>query len=169
MKVLKDVFSGDELCSDTFPMREEGCVYVIEGKMVTAESGGDYGIAANADEDAAEGAVADTLDGAAHAQVINFVDSHRLQETQYTKKLYMAYIKAYMQRVKAHLESTNPARVAPFMAEAQAFVKMVIGKFDDFRFFTGVSMDTDAMCPLVFYKVWTVYLSSSPSFFFLSP
>lgn len=152
MKVLKDLFSGDELCSDTFPIREEGCVYVVEGKMVAEDSGGDYGIAANADEDAAEGATAESLVGSEKHQVINFVSSHRLAETTYTKKLYMAYIKTYMQRIKAHLEKTNPARVSPFMSEAQAFVKMILAKFDDLRFFTGASVDTEAMCPIVFYK-----------------
>lgn len=52
----------------------------------------------------------------------------------------MAYIKGYMARVKKHLEENNPSRVQPFMAAAQNFIKKVIGKFDDYSFYTGVSV-----------------------------
>ncbi len=45
----------------------------------------------------------------------------------------MAYIKAYMGRVKKHLEENNAARVAPFQAAAQNFVKKVLTKFDDYK------------------------------------
>eukprot|EP00727_Mastigamoeba_balamuthi_P006756 m51a1_g2700 hypothetical protein (592) ;mRNA; f:800347-803764 len=146
-----DVFSGDELCSDSYPVKEEGCCYVVEGKMITVEEGGDYGISANQDEDAEAGAAADGI-LSTKEQVINFVQAHRLTETSYTKKLYMAYIKAYMGRLKAHLEQTNPGRVAAFQAEAATFVKGIISKFDDYRFFIGSSMDSDAMNPIIFYK-----------------
>ena len=47
----------------------------------------------------------------------------------------MAYIKTYMARVKKHLEENNAARVAPFMAAAQNFIKKVIGKFDDYSLY----------------------------------
>ena len=148
MKFFIDVFSGDELASDTFPVKDEGCVYVITGKMVSEETGGDYGIAANADEDDGAG---EGLDGATKTQVINFVSAHRLTETSFSKKLYLANIKQYMQRVKAYLEKENPDRVKPFMAEAQAFVKKIISKFDDYVFYLGSSLDDTAMCPIVFY------------------
>ncbi len=49
------------------------------------------------------------------------------------QKSYMAYIKAYMGRVKKHLEENNAARVAPFQAAAQNFVKKVLTKFDDYK------------------------------------
>ena len=61
MKILKDIFSGSELGSDSYPTTEEGCVLVLEGKMITKEEG-DYGIAANVDDEAAEGAAAESLE-----------------------------------------------------------------------------------------------------------
>lgn len=149
MKIFVDIFSNDELCSDTYPIKEEGCVYVIQGKMVKEETGGDYGIAANAGEDD-EGA-GEGVEGATSSTVIDFVSANRLQETPFTKKVYMAYIKGYMMRVKAHLEKENPDRVKPFMAEAQAFVKKILTNFDDYVFYTGASQDDEAMCPIVFY------------------
>ena len=142
-----DVFSGDELCTDTFPIKEEGCVYVVTGKMVKEDMGGDFGIAANADEDGGDAG----LDAAESVSVINFVSAARLQETSFNKKLYMANIKRYMQRVKTYLEENNPERVQPFMAEAQAFVKKILGNFNEYQFFMGSSLDDEAMCPIVFY------------------
>lgn len=50
----------------------------------------------------------------------------------------MAYIKGYMARVKKHLEENNAARVAPFMAAAQNFIKKVIAKFDDYSLYGSV-------------------------------
>lgn len=57
----------------------------------------------------------------------------------------MAYIKGYMARVKKHLEENNPSRVQPFMAAAQNFIKKVIGKFDDYSFYTGVSVRSSSL------------------------
>jgi len=151
MRIFKDVFTGDELFSDSYPMKEvDDIVYEVEGKFVV-EKEGDYGISANVDEDAAEGAAGEGTDRS-EKKVINIVSAHRLQETGFDKKSYMAYIKTYMARVKKHLEEHNPSRVQPFMAAAQNFVKKVIGKFDDYQFFTGMSMDIDSIIVLVAYK-----------------
>ena len=151
MIIYKDVFSGDELASDSYPHHEEGCVIIFEGKMVTIEEG-DYGIAANVDDDAAEGAVADGLDASVAERVIDIVNAHKLQETPFDKKTYLAYIKGYMSRLKAHLEKEKPERVADFMKEAQAFVKKIISTFNDYSFYTGESCDPDAMVMILFYK-----------------
>jgi len=137
--------------SDSYPVKDvDDIVWEVEGKLVV-EKEGDYGISANVDEDAAEGAAGEGTD-ANEKKVINIVSAHRLQETGFDKKSYMAYIKSYMGRVKKHLEETNPKRVAPFQAAAQNFIKKVIAKFDDYQFFTGVSMDIDALIALMSYK-----------------
>ena len=59
------------------------------------------------------------------------------QQTTYDKKSYMAHIKAYMKRLLEHLKANNPSRVDAFQKEAQEFVKMVLGKFDEYEFYTG--------------------------------
>jgi hypothetical protein len=38
------------------------------------------------------------------------------------------------------------------MSDIQPFVKEVLGKFDDFQFFMGESMDSEASVALMFYK-----------------
>ena len=150
MKIYKDVFNGDEVGSDSFPHHEEGCVIVLEGKMVTI-SEGDYGIAANVDDDAAEGAVAEELESGSE-RVIDIVNAHHLQETPFTKPTYLAYIKGYMARLKAYLEKEHPERVADFMKEAQAFVKKIVSNFKDYSFYTGESCDPEGMVLILFYK-----------------
>ena len=100
MRIFKDVFTGmrfvllralrmlrkigDEMFSDSYPMKEvDDIVWEVEGKFVV-EKEGDYGIAANADEDAAEGAAGEgTATG--EKRVINIVSAHRLQETGFDK------------------------------------------------------------------------------------
>lgn len=58
-------------------------VYEVEGKFIV-EKEGDYGIASNVDEDAAEGATGDGANSE-EKRVINIVSAHRLQETGFDK------------------------------------------------------------------------------------
>jgi hypothetical protein len=80
---------------------------------MVVEKEGDYGIGSNVDDEAEEGAAGDKLESG-EKKVINIVSAHRLCESPFDKKSYMAYIKGYMGRIKKHLEENNAARVAPF-------------------------------------------------------
>ena len=51
-----------------------------------------------------------------------------------------------------NLEANKPDRVKDFMADIQKFVKDILGRFDDFQFFVGESMDSEASVALMFYK-----------------
>jgi hypothetical protein len=149
MKIYKDVITGDEVvCDDNVPLEEQDdVVYIKKGKYV--EIGGeDFGIAANVDEDAAEGATGEgTADG--KERVINVVNQNRYTETGYDKKSFMAYIKGYMQKIKKHLEDTGKEdRVPAFQAGATTFVKKVIADFDDYQFFLTESQTDDGMIVL---------------------
>lgn len=77
----------------------------------------------------------------ADAQTVNNLEhGYRLQPTSFDKKSYGAHLKTYMGAVKAHLEKTNPTRVAEFMKGAQTFAKRVLGNFSDYEFYTTESM-----------------------------
>lgn len=84
--------------------------------------------------------------------VIDVVDAFRLQETPFSKKEFGTYIKGYMQRVKGHLEKSQPDRVEKFMSGGQALVKKILGQFDDFQFFLGESADCEAGVVFGYYK-----------------
>jgi hypothetical protein len=134
MRVFKDVISGDEMFSDSFPFKEiDDIVYEVEAKFVVVKEG-DYGIGANADEDADEGATAEAAaDG--KTRVVDVVHQNRLTETSFDKKSFGAYIKGYLKKVNDALEASAPDRCAPFKAGAAAFVRKVLGAFDEFQFF----------------------------------
>jgi hypothetical protein len=109
-------------------------VYEVETKFVTV---GGCDIACNPDD---EGGDAGTDDS--EQRVLNIIESHKLVETNFTKKQYLLYIKGYMKRLKTYLEENNPSRVEAFQAAAAEFVKKVLGKFDDYQFFTGESVSS---------------------------
>ena len=134
MKIFLDLASGDELFSDALPFTTlNDIVYKVEGKYVL--EGGDCGIASNEEDGGG-------LDDQA-VRVINVVASHKLQETTLSKKDYMTYIKAYSAFLLNKFKEANAgqadldAKVKTFQTALGAFVKDVLGRFDDFVFYTS--------------------------------
>ncbi|KAJ3328669.1 hypothetical protein HDU93_001377 [Gonapodya sp. JEL0774] len=76
----------------------------------------------------------------------------RLQSTSFDKKGYMAYIKGYMKAVKEHLQKTNPDRVASFEEKAKKHITKIVGGFKDYDFYTGESMNPEAMVILLNFR-----------------
>jgi len=150
MKIYKDLISGDELLSDSFPMvLLEDAVYEVQSKMTKKVESGNYDIGANASE---EGAGDDEGFESSEQTIDALVDASRLQLTQFDKKGYMAYIKTYMATLLTKLKDTNPDRVSAFQKGASAFVKKVLGDFNNYDFYTGESMTIEAMVVLKSYK-----------------
>jgi hypothetical protein len=136
MKVWIDVFSGDEMVSDSYKSAlifNDACLEV-QAKYITKgnekiDIGGD-----DQDEEEAEGET-----------VINVVDAHQLQETQLSKKDFMTMVKAYLKRVVGHLkEKGKEDRVPEFQKGATEMIKFIVGKYDEMMIFTGSSYDTEA-------------------------
>jgi hypothetical protein len=158
MYIYRDIFSGDELVTDTFRMKDvDNTLWEVEGKFVTLRSENDFDIGANASAEEKEEELESTA-----TQVINVVHSTRLTEFHTDKKGYMNAIKNYMKRVKEHLEKTKPDRVEQFQKSAAEQVKKIIAEFDDYVFYTGESMDSEAM--IVFCKYSADGLT--PTFYF---
>ncbi|KJE89794.1 translationally-controlled tumor protein [Capsaspora owczarzaki ATCC 30864] len=151
MLIFKDVISGDEVASDSFPHKlVDDLYYEVDGKTISVKEGIDDSlIGGNA---SAEGEDAD--DGAADGvkSVINVVYSHQLVETSFDKKSYTAYIKGYMKAIKAHLEKNQPERVDVFTKGMPEIVKKILGNFDNYQFFTGASMNVDGLVVLLNYR-----------------
>eukprot|EP00921_Rhytidocystis_pertsovi_P024840 GHVQ01040010.1.p1 GENE.GHVQ01040010.1~~GHVQ01040010.1.p1 ORF type:complete len:178 (-),score=23.44 GHVQ01040010.1:37-570(-) len=149
MLVYKDVFTGDEVCSESYPPLSpyddasfKDIAFEVLSKRV--EKGGeDFGIANNVDADAEAGtALGEGADG--KETVIDVVDSFKLVECPMGKKDFQAYIRGYMLRLKGHLEKSKPERVEKFMSGAQALVKKILSEFDEYSFYMGESMDAEA-------------------------
>ena len=61
--------------------------------------------------------------------VIDLVNAHRLVQTSYDKKGYMILVKAYMGEIKKYVPEGD---VDAFQKNAHAFVKEVLGNFNDY-------------------------------------
>jgi hypothetical protein len=148
MIIFTDIFSGDELLSDAYDVKlVDDAVYEADCQMVQVRQGGDVDIGANP---SAEGGDDDVDEGV--ETVNNVVYSFRLQQTAFDKKSFLTYIKGYMKAVKAKLAESDPEQVPIFEKGAAAYVKKVIGSFKDWEFYTGESMDPDAMIVLMNYR-----------------
>lgn len=150
MIIYKDLISNDEMFSDTFKIKEseDGIFFEVEGKTVTRVEGFDDAlIGANASaEEQCEGAEDSSVSG------VDIILNHKLQETGFDKKGYMAYVKDYMKAVKAHLAENNPERVDKFVADATPAVKKILSNIKDYQFFTGESMNPEGMVGLLNYR-----------------
>ncbi|ORX36076.1 translationally-controlled tumor protein [Kockovaella imperatae] len=147
MLIYQDIITGDEMCSDSFDMKEvDGIAYECDCAMIIVKEG-DVDIGANPSAEEAE----EALENGAE-QKNNVVHSFRLQATSFDKKSYLTYLKGYMKSVKAKLQETNPERVEAFEKGAAAFAKKIVGNFKDFEFYTGESMNPDGMIALLNYR-----------------
>jgi len=150
MIIYKCVITGDEMFSDIYKVKESenGIFFEVEGKAVTRTEGFDDAlIGANASaEEVVESNECASVSG------VDIVLNHKLQETSFDKKGYMAYIKDYMKTIKAKLQETNPGRVDAFMAGAPGEVKKILGNISNYQFFTGESMNPDGMIGLLDYR-----------------
>jgi hypothetical protein len=138
--IYKDIFSGDELCSDVYPVSVvHGCMLQFVGSQVNKDKGGNYvGIDGNNDEDDAP------LDQSENVTVIDIVDAHGLITTVFDKNSYSSHIKTYTKRLLQNIKE-NGGNGAIFQNDAQAFVKDVLTHFNDYVFYTGSSHDAEAM------------------------
>jgi len=150
MKIFKDVFSGDELFSDTYPIKlVDGVMWEVQGKHITRCEGDIQLEGSNASaEEADEGTDSASQSG------VDLVLNHRLVETGFgSKKDYMVYLKDYMKKVVKYLEENERAgEVDEFKTKINGVMKELLGKFKDLQFFTGESMDAEAMILIMDYK-----------------
>ncbi|KAL6255125.1 translationally-controlled tumor protein homolog [Pogonomyrmex barbatus] len=150
MKIYKDIFTGDEMFSDTYKIKlVDDVLYEVYGKLITRKSG-DVEIAGfnPSAEEADEG-----TDEAVESGV-DVVLNHRLQETFAfgDKKSYTLYLKDYMKKLVARLEEKAPDQVEVFKTNMNKVMKDILGRFKELQFFTGISMDIDGIVGLMEYR-----------------
>lgn len=151
MIIYKDVFSNDEMASDTYKCKIiDDVILEIECKIITCKPGAidEALLGANASAEGGDegGADDDAITGA------DVVLAHRLSATGFDKKGWTVYIKDFMKRTLKHLEEKNPERAAVFKSGAQAAVKKILGNFKDWEMFTGESMDPEGSLAYMNYR-----------------
>jgi len=150
MKIYKDIFSGDELFSDTYKLTlVQDCLYEVVGKYETRKEGEVVLEGSNASaEEEDEGTDEASTSG------VDIVLNHRLTETGFgSKKDFTTYLKDYMKKVVKYLEDNDrKGEIDDFKKNISGVMKELLGKFKELQFFTGESMDPDAMICMCEYK-----------------
>jgi hypothetical protein len=139
MLIYKDIFTGDELCSDTFPVKEvDGVILEFTGKHVQRKEGDVKLDGANASaEEEAEGFEENVETG------LDIVLNHKLQEMAvYTDlKQFKGYIKDYMKKLAERLaaDGKEKAEIDDWKKKMAAWVTDIVKKerFKELQFFSG--------------------------------
>ena len=150
MKIFKDVFSGDELFSDTYKINlVQDCIFEVVGKYKTHK--GDEAVLAGVNASAEE---ADEGTDEASMSGVDIVLNHQLVKTGFrSKKDFTVYLKDYMKKVVKYLEDNNRSgEVDDFKKSINGVMKDLLGSFKEQQFFTGESMDAKAMIAMCLYK-----------------
>jgi len=150
MKIYKDIFTGDEIFSDTYKIKLiDDVIYEVYGKTVSRKAGEIVLAGSNPSaEEADEGTVEGVETG------VDIVLNHRLCETYAfgDKKGYMSYLKDYMKKLTEKLQETAPDQVEVFKTNINKVMKDLLSRFKDLQFFTGESMDIDGIVAMMEYR-----------------
>ena len=177
MRVWVDLFSGDEMVTDSY--KQYGNIQEVEGEdspvydylkhpimrvqakmenktegKVDVGAGNAFG-GAEEDEAPEEG-----------VSVNNVVDACNLQELTLSKKDFMATIKPLLKRTVEHMKekSKTEEQVKAFQKAATDVIKFVVAKYDEFQIFCGESFDTEASLAFCYFPDG----ESEPTFLFLT-
>lgn len=155
MIIYKDLFSGDELFSDSFPVQLiHDTVYKVKGKLRTdTYEIDDSAIGGNASAEGGEDGSESTS-----KQGVDIVLNSRLVEYALGKKDYMTHIKTYMKAVKDKLQESKPTESELFQKNVQPFIKEVLNDFKEYQLFCGESMAPDGMLALMKWEEETPYM-----------
>jgi len=144
MIIYKDVFTDDELCSDSFPMKlVDGLVYEFKGKHVVRKEGEIVLAGANASQ---EGEDADEGSDEHVERGIDFVLNHRLIEMNCYEDpaTFKGYVKTLMKNIVAYMTKNgkSEAEINEFKKKIQAWVVSLLSKerFKTLQFFIGENM-----------------------------
>lgn len=172
MLVYTDVFTNDEVISDSYkqvsPFELESLADVafeVESRRVT-KGDEDFGISANVDEDAGEGATGEA--GGDAVTVIDVVDKFTLEEYSMQKNEFKAYIKGYMMNLMKYLEANHPDRVNALKTGVAGLVKKVLEEWDSVEIYmctnyADYASENKAMPIIAYYKGE----ETSPRFIFM--
>ena len=141
MKIFKDIFSGDEMFSDTYKFKlVDGVLYEVYGKLITRKLG-DVELAGSnpSAEEASEGTEEAVESG------VDVVLNHRLMETYAfpDKKSFTLYLKEYMKRLVDKMVENGSTEVDVFKTNINKVMKDLLTRFKDLQLFTGENMDIE--------------------------
>jgi len=144
--IYTDKLSGDEMFSDSYPVREieDGFFFEVDGKW---QEVGDVDVDIGANPSAEE--ETEALEEGKR-KVVDIIDAFRLvEQPSYDKKTFMGYIKPWLSKV---LEKLPADQQDEFKTKSQPAIKFLLGKIKELQFFTGESMDHEGTLAFAYYK-----------------
>uniref|UniRef100_U5EXA0 Translationally-controlled tumor protein homolog n=1 Tax=Corethrella appendiculata TaxID=1370023 RepID=U5EXA0_9DIPT len=149
MKIWKDIFTGDEMFSDTYKVKlVDEVLYEVYGKLISRKIDDVQLAGANPSAEEADEGTEEAVESGC-----DIVLNHRLVETGFSdKKQFTTYLKDYMKKLVAKLEEKSPDQVDLFKKNVNNVMKDLLGRFKDLQFFTGESMDCDGMIAMLEYR-----------------
>lgn len=176
MLVYSDLFTNDEVISDSYKQQDpfgdsklrNVAFEVISKKVMKGNE--DFGISANVDEDAEEGATAGGEGDAGGEQVIDIVDAFDLKGYDMSKNDFKTYAKAYIGKVISALKEKedNEKEVEEFKRGIQLLIKKILEEWDNCEIYFSRSYlefycENEAMPIIGYYKGEEI----SPRFVFI--
>ncbi len=151
MKIYQDVFTDEEIISDSYKMVESfgGVAVEVLAKLI-AVGGEDIDIGcgnAFGGGGEEEGAAGEGVE-----KVLDVIDTFKYEVTAFTKADFTAYFKGYMKKVLDYLGEKKPERVDGFKAGAKELFGFIKENFDEFTFYTPKNYDTENLIIMSWYK-----------------
>ncbi|KAL7294625.1 hypothetical protein TKK_0011929 [Trichogramma kaykai] len=150
MRIYKDIFTGDEMFSDTYKIKlVDDVIYEVYGKLIQRKNGEIEIAGFNPSAEEADEGTEEAVESG-----VDVVLNHRLQESFafHDKKSYTLYLKDFMKKLVAKLEENSPEEVEVFKKNMNKVMKEILGRFKELQFFTGESMDIDGHVALMEYR-----------------
>mmetsp|Transcript_20949 Transcript_20949/g.34549 ORF Transcript_20949/g.34549 Transcript_20949/m.34549 type:complete len:182 (-) Transcript_20949:193-738(-) len=142
--VYRDVFSGDELISDAFPIRfVENILLEATAKPILIE-----------EEilSASPNASAPHVSRTESRLVLDIVHAFHLHEVKLDSREFATYMRSYIKRVTLYLNNTDPSRTDLLKTGGPAFVRRILADFQDCLFFKGESHDSEGGLVVLCYE-----------------
>ena len=137
MKVYKDIFSGDELFSDTYPKKLiENCMYEVYGRQLT------HNIYRK-----------DTKEINCYKGIDLILTSKLVKIKFPSKEHFINHMNKYLKKLVSNMrDGGKRADVPQFKMNIKKVFKSLLNKFDYLQFYTGESMDAEAMILILHIK-----------------
>ncbi|KAE8337384.1 translationally-controlled tumor protein [Aspergillus arachidicola] len=153
MIIYEDIFSGNELISDAFNLKEvDKVLFEVDCRTITV---GNDNFELEGANPSAEGGDEDAGGAGDGEQVLDIQHNFRLQKyPKLDKKLYLSYLKGYMKKIKDYLKEKGASdeEIKEFETNANTAAKKIIANYKNYDVYVGESFDGEAMQVLVDYR-----------------
>nr|ACZ73830.1 translationally-controlled tumor protein [Holothuria glaberrima] len=153
MIIYKDLITGDELFSDSFPCTlVEDLYYEVIGKHTTESDDIDESkLGANASAEEASEQLEKNVKSGVNIVLANKLEQcFAISQDEYLQGIFKPYVK----KIKKLLEEQEPDKAAAFPERAKQLLGLLKKKLknEEFDFYQGLSQTNEAMTALLGYK-----------------